>query len=100
MGYIFSCDALPWPIKGSTAYTAVKRSIHLLKNFCEYGNPSNCQHDIISKWQPLQIEKNKFVDFGAEITFIDFPERERMELWQRILEFDRRDTKLSSLKLV
>lgn len=85
---------LPKATKGSTAERSVRRAVHLLKNFCLHGNPSLCQNNIVSKWKPLQLDGSSLLDFGNEINVTCLPEKERMEIWQKILACRKRNAKL------
>lgn len=100
IGYIFRMRYLPKVTKGSAAERSVRRAVHLLSNFCTYGNPSLCQNPTVSQWKPLQLEKTNFLDFGNELTMISFPEKERMQIWQKIFECRKRDAKLTTFKVV
>lgn len=100
IGYIFPRKGLPSPKKGSRSENIIRKAVHLLKHFCYYGNPALCQNDNVSTWQPLQPNETHFLDFGNEIQITTVSQLERMKLWQKILNCDRRNTKLSTLRVV
>lgn len=91
---------MPRPPKGSKQEKVINKTVHLIRNFCNSGNPSLCPNSLVSKWQPLQINKTQIIDFGDEITMKSIPELQRMQAWQKILEFDTRCGKLSHLIVV
>lgn len=88
-------EILPKPIKSSSAYTTVKRFAKIIKNFCTHGNPAT---DFTPNWQPLQSDKTHVLDFGKEVAVKRCPEEQRMKLWQKILDFDKRNTHKMRLK--
>lgn len=97
LGYIFKIQELFVPPKGSSAYNTIKRATRILSNFCTFGNPST---DFTSNWLPLQKNDTHVLDFGQEVTFKRIPEEGRLRLWQKILKFDRRNAKLTYLKVI
>lgn len=99
LGYIFTNKDLPRPLPESNAITAIRRFVHILKNFSVNGNPSPSRSDLEFEWPPLQKDNSFFVDFGNEVEIKSNPERERMKFWQKILDFDRRNAILSTIKV-
>lgn len=97
IGYFFKLKHLPIPKKRSTAYRSVRRFGQILNNFCTYGNPST---EFAPDWKSLQEDNTVVLDFGKDVSVIPFPEAERMRLWQKIMQFDKRNTKLSYFKVV
>lgn len=88
---------LPNPTKGSSSYITIKRATEIIKNFCTYGNPAPAS---ISNWGPLQEGNNLVLDIGKELVVKRCPEEKRMGLWQKILEFYKRNTILGHMKAI
>lgn len=77
----------------------MRRIVRLIYNFCQHGNPTPSQDEFGFVWPPLQKNNTSYIDFGSEITLQCNPEQKRMRFWQKMLEFDKRNGYISSLKI-
>lgn len=89
---------MPLPSKDSAVRT-IRRAVRLIKNFCTYGNPTPNDKEFGLIWTSLQEDDTSYIDIGTEITLKHNPEQERMRIWRRILDFDKRNGYLSSLRI-
>lgn len=98
LGYIFNTKLLPTPSKGSSAEKCVRRIVKLIKNFSSYGNPTPDVNDFGFIWQPLQRD-NFYLELGTELIAKRNPESNRMKIWQKLLQLDKRNSNICYLKV-
>lgn len=76
------------PPRNSDEWKTIERMCESFTNFARTGNPNN---EFIApiQWDPVVLEgsdKNKYkcLNISKEVSFIDWPELDRMQFWDHI----------------
>lgn len=94
--YFRSILAGPDPPKNSNEWKTIERMCELVTTFAATGNPNNDKIAPV-QWAPITLEtsdtienKYKCLNVSNEVSFIDWPELERMQHWDQIYkQFNR-----------
>lgn len=88
--YIFKTSLkLTSPALDSKEFGVIKRMIEMFTSFASSGDPNNCE--LSETWDPVEFPLKCLNISADESKMIDFPESERLKIWDEIFEKENVD---------
>ncbi|XP_050293111.1 uncharacterized protein LOC126733761 [Anthonomus grandis grandis] len=82
LGYLFDSEVRVQIQPGSIEDKSIRNFVNLWTNFAIHGNPVENMPGVT--WKPVENSGNiKVLDIGEELKFLEMPEKDRMDVWQR-----------------
>lgn len=88
--YIFKTSLkLASPALDSKEFGVIRRMVETFTTFATTGDPNNCE--LSEKWEPIKFPL-KCLNIAEDTSaMIDFPESERLKIWDEIFEIEKVD---------